>query len=103
MLKGVPEVIDTATIRVEGRVVRLFGVEWAEGGQAEDLVGYLGGRDVECELASAPDRYRCQVGGHDLSRAVLFNGGGRATADASPELVAVENHAKAAGRGVWQT
>ena len=102
MLKGVPEVIDTATIRVEGRVVRLFGVEWAHGGQAEDLVGYLGGREVECELASAPDRYRCQVAGHDLSRAVLFNGGGRATGDASPELVEAENNAKAARRGVWQ-
>jgi endonuclease YncB( thermonuclease family) len=101
-LRGVPEVIDTATIRVEGKVVRLFGVDWARGGQAEDLVGYLRGREVECELASAPDRYRCQIGGHDLSRAVLFNGGGRATADASPELVAAENHAKAAGRGVWQ-
>jgi endonuclease YncB( thermonuclease family) len=102
LLRGVPEVIDTATIRVEGKVVRLFGVEWARGSQAEDLVGYLRGREVGCELASAPDRYRCQVGGHDLSRAVLFNGGGRATADASPELVAAENHAKAAGRGVWQ-
>src|SRR5215212_520869 len=27
-LKGTPEVIDTATIRLEGKVVRLFGVEW---------------------------------------------------------------------------
>jgi endonuclease YncB( thermonuclease family) len=102
MLRGVPEVIDTATIRLDGKVVRLFGVEWARGGQPEDLAGYLRGREVECELASAPDRYRCQVGGHDLSRAVLFNGGGRATADASPELIAAEGHAKTARRGVWR-
>ena len=102
ILRGVPEVIDTATIRFNGKVVRLFGVEWVRGGRAEGLADYLRGREVECELASAPDRYRCQVGGHDLSRAVLFNGGGRATADASPELLAVENHANAARRGVWQ-
>ena len=102
ILRGVPEVIDTATIRFNGKVVRLFGVEWVRGGRAEGLADYLRGREVECELASAPDRYRCQVGGHDLSRAVLFNGGGRATTDASPELLAVENHAKGARRGVWQ-
>ena len=87
-LRGIPEVIDTATMRLEGKVVR--------------LAGYLRGREVECELASTPDRYRCQVGGHDLSRAVLFNGGGRATGDAPPELVEAENNAKAARRGVWQ-
>jgi endonuclease YncB( thermonuclease family) len=101
-LKGTPEVIDTATIRLEGKVVRLFGVEWVRGSQAEELAGYLRGREVECELASTPDRYRCQVGGHDLSRAVLFNGGGRATGGAPPELVEAENNAKAARRGVWQ-
>ena len=101
-LRGIPEVIDTATMRLEGKVVRLFGVEWVRGGQAEELAGYLRGREVECELASTPDRYRCQVGGHDLSRAVLFNGGGRATGDAPPELVEAENNAKAARRGVWQ-
>jgi len=101
-LRGIPEVIDTATMRLEGKVVRLFGVEWVRGSQAEELAGYLRGREVECELASTPDRYRCQVGGHDLSRAVLFNGGGRATGDAPPELVEAENNAKAARRGFWQ-
>ena len=84
ILRGVPEVIDAATIRLEGKVVRLFGAEWAGGAQAEDLAGYLGGREVECEFASAPDLYRCQVGGHDLSRAVLFNGGARATTEIRP-------------------
>ena len=96
ILRGVPEVIDAMTIRLEGRVVRLFGAEWAGGAQAEDLAGYLGGREVECEFASAPDLYRCQVGGHDLSRAVLFNGGARATTEISPELRAAGNPAASA-------
>lgn len=101
-LEGVPEVVDTATLRVEGKIVRLFGVEWARGGQAEDLTRYLRGRPVDCRLVAGPDIYRCEVEGQDLSRAVLFNGGGRATADASPELAAAENHAKSERIGVWR-
>jgi len=101
-LVGVPEVVDTATLRVEGKVVRLFGVEWARGGQAEDLTRYLRGRPVDCRLVTKPDIYRCEVDAQDLSRAVLFNGGGRATADAPPELAAAEKHAKTERIGVWR-
>jgi hypothetical protein len=43
-----------------------------------------------------------QVEGRDLSEVVLFNGGGRATPDATPELKAAEAKARAAGHGVWQ-
>jgi endonuclease YncB( thermonuclease family) len=100
-LNGVPEVIDTATLRLGGKIVRLHGVEWARGGAAEDMRRYLAGREVDCELAAAPDRYRCRVGGQDLSKVVLFNGGGRASSDAPPELVAAEEHARTERLGVW--
>lgn len=99
-LRGVPEVLDTTTMEVGGRVVRLFGVEWARGGAAEDLARYIAGREVQCRQASG-DLYRCEINGQDLSRVVLFNGGGRATADATPELKAAEAHARAAKSGVW--
>jgi len=33
---------------------------------------------------------------------VLFNGGGRAAPDASPELKSAEEKARAAGRGLWE-
>ena len=89
-LVGVPEVIDTSTLRIEGNLIRLFGVEWARGGQSEDLVRYLRGRATTCRPTGAGDLYRCDVDGRDLSRVVLYNGGGRATADAPPELVAAE-------------
>jgi endonuclease YncB( thermonuclease family) len=101
-LVGVPEVIDTSTLRLEGNLIRLFGVEWARGGQSEDLVRYLRGRATTCRPTGAGDLYRCDVDGRDLSRVVLYNGGGRATADAPPELVAAENHAKAERLGVWK-
>ena len=99
---GVPEVVDTATLRIDGRVIRLFGVEWARGGQGEELTRYLRGREVACELAKTPDVYRCRVEAQDLSKVILFNGGGRATADATPELVAAESHAKTERLGVWR-
>ncbi|MGO4526710.1 thermonuclease family protein [Microvirga sp. 2MCAF35] len=101
-LRGVPDVIDTATLSLNGEVVRLFGVEWAPGaGKPEDLTQYLNGREVTCDPAGGNDVYRCQVGSQDLSRVVLFNGGGRPTDDATPELKAAADKAREAKIGVW--
>ncbi|MBA1155496.1 thermonuclease family protein [Microvirga mediterraneensis] len=101
-LRGVPDVIDTATLSLNGEVVRLFGVEWAPGaGKPEDLTQYLNGREVSCDPAGGNDVYRCQVGSQDLSRVVLFNGGGRPTDDATPELKAAADKAREAKIGVW--
>lgn len=101
-VSGVPEVIDTGTLRFDGKIVRLFGVEWSRGGQAEDLTRYLRGREVACQPASAAGTYRCQVDGRDLSEVVLFNGGGRAAPNATQELVAAEAHARTERIGVWR-
>jgi endonuclease YncB( thermonuclease family) len=98
----VPEVVDTSTLRIDGRIVRLFGVEWERGAQAEDLTRYLAGREVICTPVARSDRHRCVVEGRDLSEVVLYNGGGRATAEATPELKAAEAKARAGGLGVWQ-
>jgi endonuclease YncB( thermonuclease family) len=101
-LRGVPDVIDTATLSLNGEVVRLFGVEWAPGaGKPEDLTQYLNGREVACDRVGGNDVYRCQVGSQDLSRVVLFNGGGRPTDDATPELKAAADTAREAKVGVW--
>jgi endonuclease YncB( thermonuclease family) len=103
-LRGVPDVIDTATLSLNGEVVRLLGVEWAPGaGKPEDLARYLNGREVACDPAGSNDVYRCRVGGQDLSRVVLFNGGGRPTSDATPELKAAADKAREAKIGVWST
>ncbi|CAO4164089.1 Nuclease [Methylorubrum populi] len=99
---GVPEVIDTATLRVGGKVVRLFGVEWVRGGQADELSKYLRGRSVTCQPAPGSSAHICTVEGRDLSEVVLFNGGGRASSEASPDLVAAEDHARSERLGVWK-
>ena len=100
--KGVPEVLDTATLSLNGRVVRLFGVEWSRGaGEPDELARYLRGREVECTPAPGEESYRCVVEGQDLSRVVLWNGGGRARAGAPPELTLAEAHARARRVGLW--
>jgi endonuclease YncB( thermonuclease family) len=101
-LRGVAEVLDTATLSVQGKVIRLFGVEWAKGaGDPDDLAGYLKGREVVCRPEGATDKHRCEVQGQDLSKVVLFNGGGRATPEAPPDLKAAEEHARSQQIGVW--
>jgi len=101
-LRGVPDVIDTATLSLNGEVVRLFGVEWAPGaGKPDDLTNYLQGREVVCEPTGSTDTFRCRVGDQDLSRVILFNGGGQPTAEATPELKAAADHAREAKLGVW--
>lgn len=101
-LSGAPEVVDTSTLRIDGKIVRLFGVEWERGAQAEDLTRYIAGREVVCTPAPRSDRHRCQIEGRDLSEVILYNGGGRTTAEATPELKAAEEKARASGFGVWQ-
>ncbi len=102
-LRGVPDVIDTATLSLQGEVIRLFGVEWAPGGgKPDDLTRYLQGRETICEPMGENDLYRCQVGGQDLSRVVLFNGGGKPTSEATPDLKAAADKAREARLGVWR-
>jgi membrane peptidoglycan carboxypeptidase len=101
-LTGDPLVVDTATLLVGGRRVRLLGVEGSSGRAARDFSRYVRGRQVTCEPSSAkPEFYRCAVEGHDLAAAVLFNGAGRANSDATSDLRGAEDEARAAGRGVW--
>lgn len=99
-LAGVAEVIDTGTLRIGAATVRLRGVVGEGGEQAARMAAYLAGRAVAC-AADGGGRYRCRVDGWDLSEVVLFNGGGRASADAPADLRRAETQARAARRGVW--
>ncbi|MGY2050965.1 PBP1A family penicillin-binding protein [Methylobacterium sp. JK268] len=100
-LRGTPAVIDTGTLELEGRTVRLLGVEGLSGRNARELGRYLRRRDVACTPAEA-GAYRCNLDGQDLSELVLFNGGGRAANDATPDLLAAEEQARANRIGIWR-
>lgn len=101
-ITGTVQVIDTATLKVGGKLLHLFGVEWVRGGQADELARYIGGRTVSCQPAPGSENMNCTVDGRDLSEVVLYNGGGRASPEASPELVAAEDHARSERLGVWK-
>ena len=100
-IRGVPNIQTTGVIELNRQMVRLFGVEGVRGRAVRNFRRYLGRREVMCEPAGAANLYRCRVGDQDLSRVVLYNGGGRATADATPELKAAEQQARAERAGIW--
>ena len=100
-LQGVPSVLDSGTLMVGGQIVPLLGVRGVAGEHANLLGQYIGNRAVAC----APEgrgQYWCTIGEFDLSVVVLFNGGGRATADAPAYLKEAEAHAQANRLGVWR-
>jgi endonuclease YncB( thermonuclease family) len=79
----------------------LVGVEGMNGRIARGLGRFLRRHEVICEPASAQE-HRCRVGDQDLSEIILFNGGGRATADAPQELRAAEERAREMRAGLWR-
>jgi len=101
VVRGVPTVQTTGILQIQGRVVPLFGVEGVRGRAAREFTRYLGSREVACEPVGGGDAYRCRVGNQDLSRVVLFNGGGRAAANATADLRALEQQARASWVGIW--
>ncbi|MBV9637577.1 MAG: PBP1A family penicillin-binding protein [Methylobacteriaceae bacterium] len=101
-LTGVPIVLDTATLAIDGRAIRLLGVDGLNGNAARDLSRYIRQRQVICAPSSSgSELYRCSIDGRDLSTVVLFNGGGRANGDAPADLKTAEGAARAAGTGIW--
>ena len=101
VVRGVPVVQNTGMLEIQGRVLRLFGVEGVRGRAAREFRRYLGSREVACEPIGSGNEYRCRVDDQDLSRVVLFNGGGRASSNATPELRALEQQARSSRVGVW--
>jgi penicillin-binding protein 1A len=101
VLRGVPVVPNTGMLEIQGRIVRLFGVEGARGRAVREFRRYLGNREVVCEPAGSGNDYRCRVDDQDLSRVVLFNGGGRASANAPADLRALEQQARSSRVGIW--
>ena len=100
-IRGTPVVQTTGTLEVQGHPIRLYGVEGVRGRAVREFKRYLGRREVACEPIGSSNEYRCRVDDQDLSRVVLFNGGGRATANAASELQALEQQARSARVGIW--
>jgi 1A family penicillin-binding protein len=100
-VRGVPDVIDTGTLSLRGRVVHLLGVEGERGHLARQLANYLRRREVVCTGLSDGASARCQIDGEDLAGLILAAGGARATEDAPQDLLGAEEQARAERVGLW--
>jgi hypothetical protein len=87
--------------------IRLAAADPFDAEQAHDLAADPQCRRVD-HLRHADDpapgssAHICTVEGRDLSEVVLFNGGGRASSEATPDLAAAEDHARTERLGVWK-
>ena len=101
--RGVADVLDTATLAIRGRKIQLEGLLGDRDRRAvRALAWFLRRREVVCEPTGAPDRYRCNVDGQNLSGIILSNGGARAVPNAPAELLAAEDEARSARVGIWR-
>jgi 1A family penicillin-binding protein len=101
VVRGMPVVQSTGVLTLQGTQIRLYGVDGIRGRPVRELQRYLGRREVVCEPIEGSNEHRCRVENQDLSRVVLFNGGGRAAASATPDLRSLEGQARAARAGIW--
>jgi endonuclease YncB( thermonuclease family) len=101
IVRGIARVQNTGALEIQGRTLRLVGVDGTGGRSAKEFRRYLGRREVACEPVGNAEVYQCRAGDQDLSRVVLFNGGGRASANASAELRRMEELARSMHTGIW--
>src|SRR5438874_1873445 len=102
-LRGVPRLVDTATLVLNGATVHLSGVEGKAGDAVRELGRYIKGREIACEPVNrGAAQYRCKLGDYDLAEAVVLNGAGAAAEDAPERLRNAEEKARNAGRGIWR-
>ena len=117
---GVARAQDGDSLLVDGKRVRLFGIDAPELGQtctragqewdcgkaaAEELAKLVSGRRVMCE-PSGVDQYgrllgRCTVGTIDVNRTMVESGYALAYRHYSSDYVTAEASARARGSGLW--
>lgn len=100
-IQGIPTVLNTALLEIDGRLVTLHGVRGANQPYVDQLSDFLGDRTVNCKRVRV-QVYRCVTEERDLSEAVISNGAGWAADDAAEELLEAQETARENGRGVWQ-
>lgn len=126
ILQGMARVIDGDTISLEGRTLRLHGVDAPELGQTCSIKGraydcgeisrsalmdLTAGTPVACRLleqAKVSDTQppgnvaRCKAGGYDLSEGMAYTGWALADRAVTTRYLSLEKNAQAKKRGMWK-
>jgi endonuclease YncB( thermonuclease family) len=124
-VEGTPRIVDGATLEIAGQRFRLHGIAVPELDQAcrrahreypcgkvarAALWDLIAGLEVSCLAVAAgaragrsgaPIPATCTAGGTDLNQSMVETGWALADRTASEDYVALEEDAKAAGRGLW--
>jgi len=99
----VTDVRDVATWVVDGRTVRLFGIDPGPPKHLASLVDWVRAKGaVECLLQVPTQLYRCFTAtGEDIAEAALLAGIGRAGEGAKAAYQSAESNARRMGKGLW--
>jgi endonuclease YncB( thermonuclease family) len=98
----VEQVIDTATLKVDGETIRLAGINGFGPPYRDQLAKFIQEQGAQINCTPNGARHICFVKNVDLALAALTNGAARPTADATPQYRHAADEAKANKRGVYQ-
>jgi endonuclease YncB( thermonuclease family) len=98
----VEQVIDTATLQIQGETIELAGVKGLGSPYSDQLAKFIEeqGSQIRCEPLD--ERYVCFVKNVDLGLAALTNGAARPAADATPQYKQAADEARRNRRGIFQ-
>jgi endonuclease YncB( thermonuclease family) len=98
----VEQVIDTATLLVQGETVELAGIKGLGSPYRDQLAKFIEeqGSQIRCEPIDG--RYVCFVKNVDLGLAALTNGAARPDTDATPQYRQAADEARRNRRGIFQ-
>jgi endonuclease YncB( thermonuclease family) len=98
----VEQVLDTATLKVDGETIRLAGINGFGPPYRDQLAKFIQEQGAQISCTPNGARHICFVKNVDLALAALTNGAARPTADATPQYRHAADEAKANKRGVYQ-
>jgi endonuclease YncB( thermonuclease family) len=98
----VEQVIDTATLQIQGETIELAGIKGLGSPYRDQLAKFIEeqGSQIRCEPID--ERYICFVKNVDLGLAALTNGAARPAADATPQYRQAADEARRNRRGIFQ-
>jgi endonuclease YncB( thermonuclease family) len=98
----VEQVIDTATLQIEGETIELAGIKGLGSPYRDQLAKFIEeqGSQIRCEPID--ERYVCFVKNVDLGLAALTNGATRPDADATSQYRQAADEARRNRRGIFQ-